>query len=912
MGLTLPGVLGRIFAAASSLFQSSQIAAETWPSYVIMGDGRVRVSDGSEDTTSGTLVYTDPTVYIRARPNKLGLVLRGENGGSIRNILEIQDFFGAPIWSVLNAGGMYLNDNLKVAFSANGPNNIFGDIYGHLQLGAQSAIRISAGPPGNIMSFTDATGELFQRARSAQQGSWTATNATWSGFDSGAGLAPSGFRYSRAWTSVAAGNIVATTGTGTSGYPIPPNTYIAAIIKTRAATVARSKTLGLLFYNAVGTVIGSAVVGAAAADSTSGWTTYTVQALSPSNTAFCALQETITGTAAAGEVHYSACAGIWIGLVSSQVTAWNAPFVYRTDAFGGVNATGLNDGANVGDVFIRADGPPNVVQRFWTNAAAGKPWQQNWVSDPRLTSSPSRVNWYGGNYLQQGQVADPDYVLPSVALGMLHNDPPDSVNRGVIAAPPAFNLLNDAANAQAFGGLAGFLQAVRKKTGGAPYVSKDGMFCFFYGLWDLACTTSGGGSGMMSQLNGYSATPGGATSAIINTLRDIIVHARASVILPYTNAAFSLSGNLTSGAVQYAFSGGGPGAGGTFAYWTTTTGASFTFTIPADFAGTAVSIGLLGAAGAFGGTVTWTGTLFSTGGITNPGPTSVSNVVPVTTRGRVVVRFKGLSSANAGQTIIGTITAVDASGSVCLDCAYLEGPYPNLVAVFGSPKLATAAAYATLAGAGSYWNSNAGATGDADVATLNASLQSLVAEFDTSCFYVDTDGAMQKQASLFAADGCTLNAFGVHAMASQYINALQAQLPLISFRNVNHDYHDTSVIPVGTPFSRPGLLSPTTGVSRFYADDYYYLTSVRASVGTAPAGASLIVDVLKNGSTIFTTSGNRPAIAPGAFTAVSAAPPDLLFLVPGDYLTVNIAQTGSAVPGADLTVNVLGRKIPIP
>jgi hypothetical protein len=986
MPLTLPGLLNRFFTSAANLFQSSRITGESFPSYLVFGDGRVYLSDGTEDLTSGSLVYRLPEMYVRARSGRIALVLRGNaDTAQEEAILEIQDHFGAPIFALGDTGGVYLNDNLTVDFSPNGPKNLFADIYGHLQLGAQSALRFSAGPPGNMLTFVDACGEMFQRGRAPLQGSWTAANAAYSANDCGAGLAPTGLRYTRKWTSAAAGNIVSITGTGTAGLPATAGVFYAATTKTASATLTRSKQLALVFYNAAGTQIGSAFPGTAVTDTTTGWTTLLAQAVAPSGTATMAQQLTVTGTAAAGEIHFDACAGIWSGLTSSQVTAWNPPFVYRVDlampgpwntvtgttgngvspivittgaghpfkvgdvvsvtgivgntaanqafviissvssttitipgtgngawASGGAvtmndSGDGRYDGANAGDVIVRSDGPANVVQRFWTNAASGIPSAQNWVSDPRLTSSPARLNWYGGNYLQQGVAGDPDYILPSVALGMLHNDPPDSVNRGVITTAGAWNLLNDAANAQAFGGFAGFLQAVRKKATGAPYVSKDGMFALFYGLWDMQAVTVGGGAGQMTQINGST------TGAVAHTLRDMIAHARASNILPYTDTHFSLSGNNISGAgQQYAFSGGGPGQGGTFAYWTTTTSASFTFTVPADFTGGAVGISLLGAAGVFGGQVTWTGTLFTTGGVANPGVLSTSNIAPAGARARICVRFKNLTSAHAGLTIIGTITALDAGGNVALDCAYIEGQYPNMVAVLGAPKLVTNAAYATLAGAGTYWNGNSGSTGAADVAQLNTALQALVAEFDPSVFYVDTDAAIQSQASFFAADGCTLGAFGVHAIASAFVYALQAQLPLVNFRNVNHDYHDTSVAPVGAPFSKQGPLALTTGVSRFYADDYYYLSGARASVNTAPTGGPVVIDVLKNGSTIFTTPANRPSITAGTTTAVSAAPPDLLFVVPGDYLTVNVAQVGTTFPGADLTVNVLGRKIPIP
>ncbi len=1010
MALTLPGVLGRVFTAATNLFQTSQIASETYTSRVVLGDGTTNQGDGTEDLT-GTAFYSgepsQPDFYIRSRPGRMAMLLRGESNAGIRNILQIEDYLGFTIFSLANAGGIYLNDNLRVAFGTFTGFNFWVDIYGNMQLGSALNIFAHAGPPGNILSWPDAVGEQFQRARGSAQGTWTATNAAYSAqsVNNEAGYAPSGYQYVRRWTASAAGNIVATTGnggpltsTGIYGYPCPPSTFVAAQIKTLSATVARSKQLGLVFYNAAGTAIGSPTTGSAATDNVGNalavgtYTTLAVQAVSPAGTAYCALQLTITGAAGSGEAHFDSCAGIWVGLTSSSVTAWSPPQNYRQDAFcpgaypvtgctgsgvspivismsaghaiqvgdtvtttgigGNTNANqagvavtarsttsvtiagtgnaaytsggsvqmnysaqGLYDGAYAGDVYIRADGPANVVQRFYTNAVSALPSGQNWVSDPRIFAQPSRINWYGGNHLQQGNPSDPDYVLPLVATGMMHNDPPDSVNRGFLTPVGSWNLLSDASNAQAFGGQAAFTQAVRKKSSGAPYVSKDGMFVFYYGLWDLANDGTGGGSGEMSQLNGTTGSTGG-TGSITHTLRDMISHARASNILPYTNAAFTFAnttGASASGVVQYAFSGGGPGVGGTM-WQMPTVGNSFTFTVPADFAGGAVTISLIPGVGSFGGVLTWTGTLFTTGGIANPGTFSTSNITGVGSgaRARACIRFTGLTSAHAGLTIIGTVSSLDSGGQVQLDCAYIEGQYPNLVAVCGMPQLPTNTGYVNLGGAGSYWNGNSGSTGNTDVATLNTNIQAMVAQFDSNCFYVDMNSALQAQASYFASDSCTLNALGVHAMAQQLVTAIEAQLPLVNFRNVNHDYHDTTIAPVGGPFSKQGLLQVTTGVSRFYADDYYYLSNVRASVNTAPQGASIIVDVFKNGSTIFTTTGNRATITAGTFTATSS-PPDLLFVQPGDYLTVNVAQVGTGVnPGADLTVNVLGRKIPIP
>jgi hypothetical protein len=104
-----------------------------------------------------------------------------------------------------------------------------------------------------------------------------------------------------------------------------------------------------------------------------------------------------------------------------------------------------------------------------------------------------------------------------------------------------------------------------------------------------------------------------------------------------------------------------------------------------------------------------------------------------------------------------------------------------------------------------------------------------------------------------------------------------------------------------------GNLTVGTGKHRIYNDTGGQLTirSVRASVGTAPVGASIICDVLKNGASVFTVTGNRPAIAAGANTSGKVTAIGTTTLNDGDYLTVDVAQIGSSTPGADLVVQVL-------
>ena len=85
------------------------------------------------------------------------------------------------------------------------------------------------------------------------------------------------------------------------------------------------------------------------------------------------------------------------------------------------------------------------------------------------------------------------------------------------------------------------------------------------------------------------------------------------------------------------------------------------------------------------------------------------------------------------------------------------------------------------------------------------------------------------------------------------------------------------------------------------------INDVRCSVNTAPTGATLIVDVNENGTTIFSTQANRPTIAASAFTDVSGAPDDTSF-ADGNFLQIVIAQVGSTIAGSDLTCQVTVRQ----
>ena len=104
-------------------------------------------------------------------------------------------------------------------------------------------------------------------------------------------------------------------------------------------------------------------------------------------------------------------------------------------------------------------------------------------------------------------------------------------------------------------------------------------------------------------------------------------------------------------------------------------------------------------------------------------------------------------------------------------------------------------------------------------------------------------------------------------------------------------------------YTVPGTLTAAGGAVRIPFARAATITNVAVSVNTAPTGASILVDVNKNGTTIFTTQGNRPTIAVST-NADNTSTPDVTAIAANDYLTVDVDQVGSTVAGADLTVRI--------
>jgi hypothetical protein len=106
-------------------------------------------------------------------------------------------------------------------------------------------------------------------------------------------------------------------------------------------------------------------------------------------------------------------------------------------------------------------------------------------------------------------------------------------------------------------------------------------------------------------------------------------------------------------------------------------------------------------------------------------------------------------------------------------------------------------------------------------------------------------------------------------------------------------------------FSVTGTLTTVTAGGRRYNNTgaTRTITTIQASVNTAPSGASIIIDVLKNGVSVFSSPAARLTISAGTNTAT--ATPSTTNWASGEYIQIVIAQVGSSSAGADLVGEIV-------
>jgi hypothetical protein len=108
---------------------------------------------------------------------------------------------------------------------------------------------------------------------------------------------------------------------------------------------------------------------------------------------------------------------------------------------------------------------------------------------------------------------------------------------------------------------------------------------------------------------------------------------------------------------------------------------------------------------------------------------------------------------------------------------------------------------------------------------------------------------------------------------------------------------------------RNGTIVVEVGLSEVPIDINCEIVSVIARVSGQPVGSAILIDVNRNGTTVFTTQSNRPTIGAGTNSSIVVTSMDVTSLAPGDYLSVDIDAVGSTFAGSDLVVAVRLREI---
>jgi hypothetical protein len=243
----------------------------------------------------------------------------------------------------------------------------------------------------------------------------------------------------------------------------------------------------------------------------------------------------------------------------------------------------------------------------------------------------------------------------------------------------------------------------------------------------------------------------------------------------------------------------------------------------------------------------------------------------------------GTYNNNTPGTVASTFT-ITATGPLIVDGYTLNAGERLLI------KNQTAGTTPTNIANGIYIVTTAGATGVSAVLTRDNDSDTMG---KVSAMPISVDQGTLNGATQWFNTNKTTDTMGTTAI--NYYNTTGNQL-----NNQPSSYYADHIIP----YTKTGVLTTSTGTIRYRLPWAATIIATTAAVNTAPTGAAIIVDVLKNGTTIYSTTANRPTIAISTFATTTSPTPDVTTLAAGDYLTVNISQVGSTVAGSDLSVFV--------
>jgi len=122
----------------------------------------------------------------------------------------------------------------------------------------------------------------------------------------------------------------------------------------------------------------------------------------------------------------------------------------------------------------------------------------------------------------------------------------------------------------------------------------------------------------------------------------------------------------------------------------------------------------------------------------------------------------------------------------------------------------------------------------------------------------------------------------------------------------------TQILDVGFSITLPIDTPETIGSDKAYFPFAAFMSGtideVYLMVGTAPGtDKTFTCDVNKNGTTIFTTQGNRPSIV-GTATEDTSGTPDVTTFVKNDKFTVDVDVSTAGTAVADAVCIIRGRQ----
>ncbi len=96
-----------------------------------------------------------------------------------------------------------------------------------------------------------------------------------------------------------------------------------------------------------------------------------------------------------------------------------------------------------------------------------------------------------------------------------------------------------------------------------------------------------------------------------------------------------------------------------------------------------------------------------------------------------------------------------------------------------------------------------------------------------------------------------------------------------------------------------------TGQAGALVPDAFTISHVKVYSDMLPTVSNLVVDIMKNGTTIFSTTANRPTVIPAGPKLVNSGIPDVTALAAGDILRVDVITVGTVTGGNPLFVTVV-------